>query len=69
MMPFNLPLSEEERQVVMMALAALSVERPGWDDMLNRIAIRIDNDKGGRGELFDVLRGIRLDANARRTTR
>ena len=39
----NLILSEEERQLVLLALAALSVERPGFDDALNAVALRIDN--------------------------
>lgn len=37
-----LALDEEERQAVLLALAHLAVERPGWDDMLRKIAGRID---------------------------
>ena len=39
----NLVLSEEDRQMLLMALAHLAVERPGWDHALGEIAARIDN--------------------------
>lgn len=55
----RLELEEGERQVVLMALAALSIERPGWDHMLNEIARRIDNDEGGRAKLYDGFRELR----------
>jgi hypothetical protein len=64
----TLPLEESERQIVLMALAMLSLKHPGRDDMLNRIALRIDNDKEGRAEMFDMLRRIRSEANARKDT-
>src|SRR6185312_17076508 len=38
----SLTLDEEERQSVLLALAMLSLERPGWDDALNRIALKMD---------------------------
>jgi hypothetical protein len=37
-----LVLEESDRQLVLMALAILSLECPGFDDALNRIAVRID---------------------------
>ena len=54
----TLPLEECERQALLLALARLSLERPGWDDMLNRIARRIDNDEGQRAKLYDQFRAI-----------
>lgn len=48
-----LALYEEERQVLLLALAHLAVERPGWDDMLNRMATRIDNEQDGRAVTYD----------------
>jgi hypothetical protein len=41
-----------------MALAHLAAERPGWDALLNRIALRIDNGSE-RAELYDQLRDLR----------
>jgi hypothetical protein len=57
----SIDLQEDERQLVLMALAVLSLTFPGWDDAVNRIALRIDNDKGGRAELFDEMRKLRAD--------
>lgn len=51
----ELVLSEEERQMVLLALAVLSLESPGFDDMLNKIALRIDN----RLEKIDSIQGDR----------
>jgi hypothetical protein len=58
---FNLALTEEERQAVLMALAHLAVERPGWDPaLLAPIALRIDNNRRGRPALYDEFRQGRL---------
>src|SRR5262252_4032362 len=54
--PIPLSLLETERQGIVLALAHLSIERPGGDDMLNRLALRIDNDAGGRAKLYDEFR-------------
>ena len=51
-----LQLEEGERQALLLALGHLSAARPGWDDMLNRIAVRIDNVKDGRAVMFDEFR-------------
>ncbi len=58
MQPVTLILEEEERQVVLIALAHLSIDRPGWEDALARIARRIDNDKDGRPEMYDNFRQV-----------
>ncbi len=39
----RLEISEEQRQLILMALAHLSVERPGFDFALTEIAQKIDN--------------------------
>jgi hypothetical protein len=51
-----LPLEEGERQLVVMALALLSLDRPGFDDTLNTIAQRIDNRRDGRAAMYDAFR-------------
>lgn len=55
----TLKLEEGERQMVLMALALLSVQRPGWDDELLRIALRIDNRCDGRAVMYDEFRKLR----------
>lgn len=75
-MAVTLELEEEERQLVLMALAQLAVRRPGWDYILNHIALRIDNHIGlpetptidqaqegsveSRGEMFDQFKEMHL---------
>lgn len=50
----KLELDESERQIVLLALARLAVERPGWDDALCRIAARVDNpNERGRPAMMD----------------
>lgn len=58
MSPHNLPLDESERQVVLLALAHLANERPGWDDMLNRIALRIDNERDSRAVMYNEFKSL-----------
>ena len=58
----QLTLDESDRQLVLLALAVLSVRSPGADDALNRIALRIDNDRGGRGDTYDSFRRLNLCA-------
>lgn len=62
-------LDECERQLVLMALAHLSVERPGFDDALNRIALKVDDERAGRAVMFDGFRELHrapVRAEARR---
>lgn len=54
----TLDLSEEDRQMTLLAFAHLSVERPGWDDALNRIALRIDNVENGRAVMYERYRDL-----------
>ena len=57
-MTHTLELDEGERQMLLMALAHLAVERPGWDDALMRVALRIDNEDNGRPQLYDNFRRL-----------
>jgi len=54
----NVVFSEPERQMLLLALATLSLERPGWDEYLNTIAAKMDNINGGRAALYDQYRTI-----------
>lgn len=51
-------LEEGERQATLLALAKLSLERPGWDYMLNVIALKMDNQSDGRAVMYDRFRRI-----------
>ncbi len=52
----TLGLDEGERRMVLMALAHLAVERPGWDHALSEVALRIDNEENGRPQMYDDFR-------------
>ncbi len=54
------PFEEADRQLVLLALAVLSLESPGFDDALNRIAVTIDNVVAGRGTMYDAFRVTRV---------
>lgn len=52
-------LEEEQRQIVLLALAKLSIERPGWLDAIERVALRMDNRTAqGKPELLHEFRRI-----------
>lgn len=57
----KLELEEAERQVVIMALAHLAVERPGWEAWLHGIAKRIDIVDNDRDATFACFHAMRLD--------
>ncbi len=59
----RLDLEEGDRQLVLMALAHLSLSHPGFDYALNLVAQRIDNVEAGRAKLYDDFRrlGLRED--------
>lgn len=57
----TLSLNEGERQALLMALAHLAVDRPGWDDMLSAIASRVDNRDRGRPVMYDHFRSLHED--------
>lgn len=52
-------LDEADRQLLLMALAHLSIERPGFDYALNRLALKYDRDKEGRAELYETFRALK----------
>lgn len=58
----TLELTEADRQLVLMALAHLAVEKPGFDYTLNLIALRIDNSiisrKQKRAKLYDEFKAL-----------
>jgi hypothetical protein len=55
-------LDEGQRQATLMALAKLSVERPGWQWMLEEIAKLMDDKRpDGRPQLFTDFRALRTD--------
>jgi hypothetical protein len=41
---YDMQLIEEDRQLVLTALARLGVERPGWEQALSEIARQIDDN-------------------------
>lgn len=50
-------LDESNRQMILMALAHLAVERPGWEWTLSELAKTLDNvSADGRPETFDQLK-------------
>jgi hypothetical protein len=63
-MRYALELSESDRQMVLMALAHLSEERPGWDDALHRLALQIDNQRDGRALMYDDFRKLHQEGGS-----
>ena len=61
-MELNVKVSEEERQMILLALAELSLRRPGWLDALKRVAGTFD----GR-EMFNGFRVTSADMIAETT--
>lgn len=59
MKPTTVTLDESDRQAIIMALANLAVSRPGWDYMLNNIALKMDRNLGGRAMMYEALKAIR----------
>lgn len=56
---YNFPIGEGERQMVLMALAHLAVERPGWDYALTEIAKKMDTLENWKRRQHEALRGQR----------
>ncbi len=46
-------------QLILLALAVLSLDSPGFDDARNLIASRLNNTEAGRAKLYDDFRRIR----------
>jgi hypothetical protein len=50
-------IDEEQRQIILLALARLSIECPGWLWAIEQIAVKMDNRDGdGRPEMLHQLR-------------
>ena len=62
----DVTLTEEERQMVLIALAQLSVARPGWEQALHGIACKMDNVDDGRALMFDAFRSFKLSEDERK---
>lgn len=56
-MKYALALDEEERQLVLLALAKLALSRPGFDHALKDIAIRVDSGL----KIYSELKGMNAD--------
>lgn len=53
----TITVDESQRQAVLLALAHLAVERPGWNAMLTEIAAKMDNMKpNGDLQMFSVFK-------------
>lgn len=57
----SVELEEEERQMVLLALAQLSLINPGFDYMLNLIALKMDNEDEDRAVMYDSFRQCRRE--------
>jgi hypothetical protein len=47
--------------MTLLALAKLSIERPGWLDALEEVALLMDNSIDGKPELFSKFRTLHSD--------
>lgn len=53
----SITISEDQRSMIIVALAELSIVRPGWVHALNDAALAMDNkDENGNAEMFEKLR-------------
>ncbi len=64
-MRYTLELDEGQRQLVLLALAVLSLESPGFDYALNEVAVKIDNVEKDRALMYDQFRAFRKNHEAR----
>ena len=60
--PLTVGGDEDRQMLLLLALAHLSVERPGWDDALNRIACRMDNVDDGKAKTYEQFKDLRQAA-------
>jgi hypothetical protein len=57
----TLEIEEGQRQLILLALAILSLERPGFHNALNTIALKIDNNVEGAAEMYHSFRRLNED--------
>ena len=55
-MKIAIELEESERQLILLALAHLSQERPGWICALQTLALKMDNKTDEGPEMFEGFR-------------
>lgn len=60
----TIDLDDGEQQLVLMALAHLANKRPGFDHALNEIALKMDERREGRAQLFEEFKGLDPDSDA-----
>jgi hypothetical protein len=65
-MEYDVSLSEEQRQLLLMALADLACARPGWDSALSDIALKFDRLREGRPALYEDFIRLRREEAFRR---
>ena len=59
-------IDEEQRQLVLLALATLALERPGFDYALTNIALLIDNHRpDGAAEMYEGFKALNADRHAK----
>ncbi len=56
---FTVEFEEDQRQAVILALAHLAVERPGWFYYMTSIALKLDESKDGVPVMFNELYQMR----------
>lgn len=63
--PHTITVTEEQRQMILVALAELSIARPGWVMALEEAALTMDNEVDGQAEMFEKLRRTHSDPVAK----
>src|ERR1017187_6197328 len=59
-------IDEEQRQLVLLALATLALERPGFDYALTNIALLIDNHRpDGAAEMYEGFKALNAGRHAK----
>lgn len=53
-------IEEEDRQMILLAIAELAADRPGWEETLRRLAGELRG-----GEMFDKFRALRVQRRER----
>ena len=54
-------IAEEQRQMIILALARLAIDRPGWLHACNETALQMDNRlPGGKAEMFHNFLKLRI---------
>ncbi len=57
----TITITEEQRQGILLALALMALQRPGFDEFCNDIALLMDNRAGDRAQLYDDFRRLNSD--------